>query len=113
MGYWTTKPGATSIITESGRTISKVQNLNIGANTFQWTEQRNGCWASKEIVVYNNLTVAQAGNDAVVCENKVYLDAGKSDYEPWNNNYGQWTLVDGQGEFEFANQNNVLRSKIV
>ncbi len=53
-GYWTT-PNSEFIISDISSANTSVSNLSQGLNIFRWTANYNGCTASDEINIINNL----------------------------------------------------------
>ena len=61
-------------------------------NTFRWTVTKNGCTASDEVIITNDLIKAVAGGDQPVCQPTAIMSAQNP--APGT---GQWTITSGGG----------------
>jgi hypothetical protein len=97
-GYWTSSSPSV-IISNSTDPATQVSNLSFGQNTFTWTRNDQGCSASDQVVITNNLPVnVYAGPDQVVCQDQADLNADNPPYGT-----GNWTIVSGYGDIANAN----------
>lgn len=99
-GYWTTTSG-TAIITDSTNPSTGVSGLSYGQHTFKWTRIDNGCSATDEVLVNNNMPIdANAGPDHIVCETTASLNAVSPGI-----GIGLWTKVLGNAHIVDQNFN--------
>lgn len=95
-GLWTIASGTGRFITPTNfETL--VEDMNNGPNTFTWTVNRNGCVASANVTITNDLYVAVAGDDRSVCSGQTTVSA-----QPLNAGWGaigNWTAQTGGGTF--------------
>jgi len=74
---------------------TQVNGLFDGFNTFQWTVYYNGSTYSDNVVIKNNRFYVFAGEDQIVSEPNIELNASTS----YTGN-GSWSLIGGQGIIE-------------
>ncbi|MEN8120420.1 MAG: PKD domain-containing protein, partial [Bacteroidota bacterium] len=87
-GLWTLSVGGASFANE---TLYNTQvTVDRGTNILTWTITDNGCVASKDFAIVNNLTAPQAGEDVPVCVNQIGLAAA----DPGVDN-GSWSIIGG------------------
>jgi hypothetical protein len=93
--------------------VTKVTGLKPGAeNQFTWHLERWGCKAQKDIYVYYNKVVSNAGDDVYTCTNEATLSAGAVQ-EPL---VGHWEIpksTDQNIEFDDNKKNDAVVSKLI
>lgn len=95
-GVWTVTSG-TGRFANASNFETTVYDLENGANTFTWTVNRNGCEASDNVIITNNLYTAVAGDDKSICSDQTTVSA-----QPLNPVWGasgMWTAQTGGGVF--------------
>jgi hypothetical protein len=105
-GLWTVASG-TGRFADPTNFETLVEDMGNGPNTFTWTVNRNGCEASADVTITNNLYVAVAGDDRAICSNQTTVSA-----QPLNSSWGatgEWTSMTGGGVFA----NPTLESTLV
>jgi hypothetical protein len=119
-GVWTVRNGS-GVISDTLTAQPFVTNMATGNNIFRWTITNYECVVFDEVEIYNGLIVADAGKDAVLCDDKTILSANS----PWPGT-GSWSVIGSQSAAVFVNQdksnsqvknlekgNNILRWTIV
>ncbi|MFT3737702.1 MAG: PKD domain-containing protein [Breznakibacter sp.] len=75
---------------------TRVNGLGFGENILQWAIQNGKCFSTDLVTVFNKVPdQSNAGDDRVICENYVVLNANNP-----TSGLGQWTVVRGAGAFE-------------
>ncbi|MCF6240558.1 MAG: PKD domain-containing protein [Bacteroidales bacterium] len=95
-GLWTVASG-TGRFANASNFETVVYDMENGANTFTWTVNRNGCVASDDVIITNNLYIAVAGDDKSICSDQTTVSA-----QPLNPVWGatgMWTAQTGGGVF--------------
>ena len=95
-GLWTIGSGTGSFAAATNFATT-VSNMNNGSNTFLWTAKRNGCTASDDVIITNDLYTATAGADRAICSNQTTVTAQPLN-ATWGTN-GKWTAQTGGGVF--------------
>lgn len=72
---------------------TKVTNLSNSVNHIRWTVTNSRCSATDDIVITNNLILADAGKDKVVCDNKIELQANTP-----KSGTGSWSCITSEGQ---------------
>jgi len=91
-GVWSTVLGSGSFVS-GGLNTTQVVNLSQGTNIFRWTVTKNGCTASDEVAVENNLpTTPNAGSDQTLCVSNTILAGNDPSIGS-----GVWSRVTGLG----------------
>ncbi|MBN2349376.1 MAG: immunoglobulin domain-containing protein [Bacteroidales bacterium] len=109
-GVWTVV-GGSATFADSSLFNSKVISLAKGENFLKWTINYKGCILSDIVKITNNLpTLAQAGEDQVVCTNYATLLPNTPTVGA-----GNWSVISGSGTFtgndvtRLASGDNILR----
>lgn len=106
-GYWKVESDNKSQIANKESHKTKVSGLEVGANTFTWTVEANGCTASDKVIVRNNKYIPEAGENQSVCRDEVSLSALAPPIAyNYPHTYGKWTIASGGGSFEYINNTN-------
>lgn len=108
-GIWTLVSGAGDINDPSNPT-SNVSNLLPGINQFAWTISNGSCPASVAlltITVDENPITADAGADAIICENNYILQGNSA-----NAGTGTWTILAGSATIDDINNPNAVVSNL-
>jgi hypothetical protein len=95
-GLWTVSSG-TGRFLDPTNYETLVEDMENGPNTFTWTVNRNGCEASADVTITNDLYAAIAGDDRSVCSEQTTVSA-----QPLNPTWGasgMWTAQTGGGVF--------------
>lgn len=93
-GEWKILFGTTGVIIDNtASAITNAYNLPFGSTTFEWTVSANGCTASDEINITNNIALNTNGTDQAECTNTFYIGANS----PPPTGSGSWTNVSGPG----------------
>ncbi len=94
IGTWTVVSGA-GTFDDPNSPSSIVRDIGFGDNVFKWTISYDECETESTVTIRSNKTDAYAGEDVVVYDPEVLLNA---------NNVGEldahWEIVGGTGEFE-------------
>ena len=99
-GYWSVIQGG-GVIENSNAYSTTVTNLPNGDNIFRWTVTRNSCVAINEVLITNDLYVAQASAPASVCIDEVEVSA---ELLPVGSGAtGNWSTLHGGGIFDDEN----------
>ncbi|WP_292484919.1 PKD domain-containing protein, partial [Methanohalobium sp.] len=93
-GEWSLVSG-TAEIEDKYSANSKVKGLGFGPNTLRWTTKHNGCTSIDEVIVYNDLATAYAGEDQSVYEPEAYMVGNTP-----SRGDGEWIILGGSGTFE-------------
>jgi len=104
-GIWTVASG-TGRFANPSNFETTVYDMENGANTFTWTVQRNGCTASDDVTISNNLYIAVAGDDKSICSDQTTVSA-----QPLNPVWGatgMWTAQTGGGVFSDPTNESTL-----
>ncbi|MFN8258332.1 MAG: T9SS type A sorting domain-containing protein [Bacteroidales bacterium] len=96
-GYWSVIAGNGNIASPTSYTTN-VTNLGNGENTFRWNVNRNGCNASDDVSIVNDLYIAQATAPAEVCVDQVTVTATEPPLGSGAS--GNWTTLLGGGIFD-------------
>ncbi|MFC2104269.1 PKD domain-containing protein [Bacteroidota bacterium] len=103
-GMWTIISGAASFENDTVYN-TKVTNLAKGENTFKWTISNRACSDEDVVVIRNDLpTVAEAGDDALICESTITLSPNTPSVGT-----GIWSVASGSGYFEGNTAKNIAR----
>jgi len=106
-GSWSIVSGF-GMIADVSSIGSPVTSLASGVNTFRWTTSENGCTATDDVVIVNNLpSEAIVGDGSMVCEPKAELTAvaplvGK----------GSWVVVAGFGVIQVPTNSNTIVNEL-
>jgi len=95
-GLWSVTAGSANFADDTRFNTSVI--VGLGTNILTWTIINNGCSASKNFSITNNLTNPQAGADVSVCVDEVTLAA--ADATP---DQGVWSIVGGATSEVFDN----------
>jgi gliding motility-associated-like protein len=105
-GRWTLE-GGSATIADNTLYNSKVTLLGAGDNTFRWTITNGSCVSSSTLVITNDKpTVAYAGTDQTLCDNKTQLFPNT----PFVG-IGEWSVVSGSGNFVNNRVSNLAPGK--
>ncbi len=88
--------------------LTLVNNVSPGINTYRWTVNAFGVFASDDVSVTNNSFTTNAGIDQATCDNEVFM--GALDAGPGGT--GSWYITQGSGVFENYNSNNTRVSNL-
>lgn len=100
-GNWTIIQGS-GTFDDNSLYNSTVSNLSLGDNIFRWTITNENCTSYDDIIVtVTNDVEVFAGNDTIICDEEVILNA----QEPLLGS-GTWLLFSGTGVFEDENQHD-------
>ncbi|MCD4791765.1 MAG: gliding motility-associated C-terminal domain-containing protein [Bacteroidales bacterium] len=92
-GIWSfSGPGVTIVNPTLNTTVVNGLQDN-SPHTFRWTVYKNGCSAWDEVIIYNDLVHANAGEDQSVCSPNAILSATEPEAGT-----GYWTISTGAGE---------------
>ncbi len=89
------------IIDNTALALTNAHNLPFGSTTFEWTVSANGCSASDEINITNNIAQNINGSDQTGCTNTFYIGANN----PPPLGSGSWSNISGPGVI-FDNSNS-------
>jgi len=73
-GTWELVAG-NGLISDINSPITSVSQLGVGLNVFRWKLMYNDCMAYDEVLISNNMVMANAGQDLIVCTDQVTLNA--------------------------------------
>ena len=91
-GKWTVRTNQQSVTVKTPTNyVSEVTGLPPGETQFTWELTRWTCKASKDLFVYYNKVVSDAGNDIYTCEDEATLHA----VEPQSPSQGYWKVTEG------------------
>ncbi len=96
--------GLWSIVSGSGNIISptlnntEVQNIDFLNNIFQWSVISSECIINDYVYVYNDMVIAEAGEDQEIETSDTFMDA----VAPFNTDTKLWTVLSGSGNFTDA-----------
>ena len=103
VGNWKVIKGSGQIENTNTNT-SKVEQLELGENHFEWTViEPGGCTATDQVIISNNLIIANAGEDQTVESNSAYLSANKP-----VSGIGVWSIAEGEAIFSNGNNHGTL-----
>ncbi len=91
-GIWSVQSGYAvfSTLTNYATTVSQMPSNSL--NTFRWTVTKNGCTFYKDVKIYMDMVIANAGPNQTVCDNTATLLANQP-----TAGTGLWTLLGGGG----------------
>jgi gliding motility-associated-like protein len=102
-GRWTQISGS-SVIADINSPTTSLSNLAPGVNILKWTIDNNGCTSEDLVTITNNKpTVAQAGDDQVICKNFTELLPNAPTF-----GVGTWSVDAGRGDFSGNNVINLV-----
>jgi large repetitive protein len=99
-GYWSVIQGGGEIENSNAYTTS-VASLPNGDNIFRWTVTRNSCVATDEVMITNDLYIAEASAPESVCIDEV--DVSATSLPAGSGADGVWTTLHGGGVFDDVN----------
>lgn len=93
-GEWSLMSGSGSIASRNSPRTT-ISELALGENIMVWTITNKNCSSSDELMITNNSpSIAEAGEDAEVCEETAVLYANSPVV-----GYGYWQVMSGKGDF--------------
>jgi gliding motility-associated-like protein len=93
-GLWTINAGG-GVFANQTNFETLVTGVKNGPNTYTWTVNRNGCTASNNVTITNDLYVAVVGQEMNVCANTATVTA--QPVNPASGANGQWSTITGGG----------------
>ncbi|MDF1575870.1 MAG: immunoglobulin domain-containing protein [Bacteroidales bacterium] len=90
-GTWDVVSGF-GIIADENDYNTQITNLGFGSNTLRWTTENGRCTSVDDVIITNNLAVADAGLDEIVYQPTVQLVGNKPQA-----GVGEWQLNAGMG----------------
>lgn len=93
-GQWSVISGA-GTFDDATKNVTRVSNLARGNNNFKWTITNGTCTSSSVVTITNNTpTDAEAGFDAVTCEDSLVLLPNTPTF-----GIGEWSVYSGAAKF--------------
>ncbi|MFK7755457.1 MAG: gliding motility-associated C-terminal domain-containing protein [Flavobacteriales bacterium] len=118
IGTWTLVSGG-GAIADPNNPNSVVSNLGVGENVFRWTIENGGCGVANNfdevtITVFNVDTApANAGADQQFCSSVGATVTANMDANiPQVPAFGQWTVIEGSGDFSNFQDPNAIVSNL-
>lgn len=96
IGTWSILDASSATFEDRNKPNSMVTNLSKGPNKFRWTVNNEGCVATADVTITNNMpSTALAGEDQAVCAKEANLYANSPSYGE-----GVWTAMSGSAYFD-------------
>ncbi|MBN1143091.1 MAG: immunoglobulin domain-containing protein [Bacteroidales bacterium] len=93
-GQWSVISGA-GMFDDATKNVTRVSNLARGNNNLKWTITNGTCTSSSVVTITNNTpTDAEAGFDAVICEDSLVLQPNTPTFGT-----GEWSVYSGAAKF--------------
>lgn len=105
-GTWSVENGD-GTIANAANAVTEITNLSKGENIVRWTITKGICSVYKDVVLTNNSTEANAGDDQTLCEDETTLFATKPATAT-----GKWTIASGSAYFSDVNATNPNITKL-
>ena len=93
-GEWSLVSGSATFEDKTSSS-TLVTDLSFGPNTLRWRTSHNGCTSIDDVIIYNDLATAYAGEDQVVYESSTHLVGNTP-----SRGEGKWIILGGSGTFE-------------